>query len=529
MAAAHSGARRRQATTDRRDACRNPIWLLSLSFALPAMMSCPAWAAKWDIVPTLAVSETYTDNIALTSDATKQSEWITQVTPGISVAATGPRLRLNASYAPQLTYYAQGERGNEVFHRLNAGANAELAEKLLFVDAGATVDQYNVSLQGPVTTSNVNTTGNRSTAGTFFVSPFLLRDFGSTVRAEARYTYSLWQSEDDVSLSKSESNRIQLRLASGPAYKLLTWEAAYSREMIDYEDALQPDTDSEVATLGARRLITPSLGLLARLGYENYDYRVVGTDAGGTAWGVGFEWTPTPRTSLTALAGERFYGDSYSLDFRHRTRLTVWSAGYSEEITSARSLFFVPATTSTSGYLNTLYSSRFPDPVARQRAVEEFIARAGLPPNLGAPIDFYTNQLFLQKRWQASVGLLGVRNTLIASIFKDTREALPTTLTLLSAGDFAVSDTVIQTGGSLVWNHQISARNSLNVGAAYSRYEFPDTGRVDRYVNGGVSLTRQLRPRTSGSLGYRWQQNSSNFDGAEYKENAVFATLTMRF
>jgi uncharacterized protein (PEP-CTERM system associated) len=229
------------------------------------------------------------------------------------------------------------------------------------------VDQYNVSLQGPVTTNNISATGNRSTATTFFVSPYLLRDFGSAVRAEARYTYSVWRSEDDVSLSQSESNRIHLGLASGPAYKLLTWELAYSREIIDYEDVLQADTDAEVATARARRLITPSLGLLARLGYENYDYRVVGPDAGGTAWGAGFEWTPTPRTSLTALAGERFYGDSYFLDFRHRTRLTAWSAGYSEEITSARSLFFVPATTSTSGYLDTLFFS----PISRSGSPAE--------------------------------------------------------------------------------------------------------------------------------------------------------------
>jgi uncharacterized protein (PEP-CTERM system associated) len=529
MATAPSGARRRQATTDRGDAYRNPLLLLSLSFALPAMISCPAWAAKWDIEPTLTVSETYTDNISLTPDAARQAEWITQLVPGISVTATGPRLRLNASYAPQLTYYARGERGNEVYHRLNATANAELAEQLLFVDAGATVDQYNISLQGPLTTSNVNTTGNRTTASTFFVSPFLLRDFGSAVSAEARYTYSVWTSDDTVTLSKSEANRINLRLASGPAYKLLTWELAYSKEIIDYEDVLQPDTDTELATVSARRLITPSVGLLARAGYEDYGYRIVGPGAGGSAWGAGFEWAPTPRTFLSALAGERFYGDTYFLDFRHRTRLTAWSAGYSEDITSARSLFFLPATTSTSGYLDTLFSSRFPDPQARQKAVQEFIAQAGLPPNLSAPINFYTSQLFLAKRWSASVGLLGVRNTLIAGIYKDTREALPSNIAQAGMGDFVASDTISQTGGTLVWNHQLSGRSALNVAAAYTRYEYLDTGRIDRLADAGVSLSRQLQPRLSASLTYRRLENDSNFDGSDYKENSVKATLHMRF
>jgi uncharacterized protein (PEP-CTERM system associated) len=503
--------------------------LLSLSFALSAMVCGPASAATWDIAPTFKVNETYTDNVSLTPEATKQADWVTQLVPGISVIATGPRLRLNASYTPQLTYYAGGQAANQVYQRLTAAAKAELAERLLFLDAGATVDQYNISLQGPVTTSNVNTTGNRSTARTFFVSPSLLRDLGSAVRAEARYTYSVWSSDSGSSLLKSEANRIQLRLANGPAYKLLTWELSYSREIIDYENGLQPDTDAEVATARTRYLITPSVGLLARLGYEDYHYHVVGPGAGGTAWGAGVEWTPTPRTSLTALAGRRFYGDSYFLDFRHRTRLTAWSAGYSEDITTARTQFFAPATTSTSDYLNTLLSSRFPDPAARKTAVEDFIARTGLPPDLSAPINFYTTQLFLLKRWHASLGLIGVRNALIGGIFKDSREALPGAPALTGAGDFAISDTVIQTGGSLVWNHQISTQSALNVGATYSRNEFLNTGRVDKLATGAVSLTHQLKPRVSGSLSFRRRDNDSNVDTADYKENSVTASLQMRF
>jgi uncharacterized protein (PEP-CTERM system associated) len=494
------------------------------------MLPCLGWAATWDIVPTLEIRETYTDNVSLTTDQAKQDEWITQVNPAISLRATAPRFRLNASYAPQLIYYGQGHRDNDVYQRLSASANAELAEQLLFLDAGAAVDQYNVSLQGPLTTSNVNTTGNRSTNNTFFVSPFLLRDFGSAVRAEARYTYSVWSSDGSSSLlSDSEANRINLRLASGPAYKLLTWELAYSREAIDYENVRDSDTDTEVVTAQARRLITPTVGLLVRAGHEDYRYRVVGPGAGGSAWGAGFEWAPTPRTSLTALAGERFYGETYFLDFRHRTRLTAWSAGYSEDITSARSLFFLPATTSTSGYLNALYSSRFPDPVARQNAVEEFIARAGVPQNLNDPINFYTSELFLAKRWHASLGLLGVRNTLIANIFKDTREALPGNLALTSSGDFLISDEIRQTGGGLAWTHRLSGRSALNVWGTYTRNEFPETGQIDKRVEGEVSLSRQFQPRVSGSLAYRRLDNDSNFAASDYKENSVTASLHMRF
>ncbi len=494
---------------------------LSLSAALPVLLSCPAWGAKWEVVPTLSLVETYTDNLSLTPDAAKQSDWVTQVIPGISIAATGARLKLNATYTPEVTYYARGMRDNQVFHRGNATGSAELAKQLLFFDAGAKVDQYDVSVQGPLTTTNVNTTGNRATVGTYFVSPYLRRDFGSAVQAEARFTYSVVDSDDTSSLSNSVADRINLRLASGSAYKVLTWDLAYSKETIDYETGA--DADIEVSNLNVRRLITPTVGLLAQGGYEYYKRGLI-PPTEGPSWSAGLEWTPSPRTHLAATAGERFFGNAYSLGFRHRTRLTTWSAGYSENVTTTRSEFFVPATTSTAGYLDTLFSSRFPDPLARQKAVEEFIARTGLPPSLSAPINIFTTQLFLVKSWNASAGILGVSNVLIANVFGSTSEGLAGDLVLPTAPNAS-----IQTGTSLLWNWRVTARNAWNLAAAYRRNESPNTGEIAYLTNVTMGLTRQFQPRLSGSLNYRRQQNDSNFAGSDYTENAVSATLRMRF
>ena len=495
--------------------------LLSLSAGLSTLLACPAWAAKWEIVPTLSLVETYTDNVSLTPDAAKQSDWVTQVIPGISIAATGARLRFNVAYAPEVTYYAREEANNKTYQRLNATGNAELAKQLLFVDAGASVAQYNVSLQGPLTTSNVNTTGNRTTATTVFVSPYLIHDFGSAVRAEARFTYSVANSDDTAALSNSVADRINLRLASVPGYKLLAWDLAYRKETIDYETG--GDTDIEVITMNARRLITPTVGLLAQGGYEYYKSGIIAPTE-GPSWSVGLDWAPSPRTRLAATAGQRFFGNAYSFDFRHRTRLTTWSAGYSQNVTTTRSEFFIPSTTSTAGYLDTLFSTRFPDPVDRQKAVEEFIARTGLPPSLSAPINVFATQLFLVKTWNASAGILGVRHVLIANVFGLTSEGLAGDLVLPTA-----PNTSIQTGTSLVWNWRMTARNAWNLDASYRRNESPSTGEISYLTHVTMGLSRQFQPRLSGSLSYRFQQNDSNFSGSDYTENAVLATLRLGF
>jgi uncharacterized protein (PEP-CTERM system associated) len=176
-----------------------------------------------------------------------------------------------------------------------------------------------------------------------------------------------------------------------------------------------------------------------------------------------------------------------------------------------------------------LFLAQFPDPAARQKAVEEFIARTGLPPSLGAPVNFFSDQLFLAKRWQASAGLLGVRNTLLANVFTQTREVLLGGVVRPGTGDFAASNSIRLTGASLAWNWRETARNTWNLGVGYTRNEFLDSNRADDLGYVRMGLTRQFQPRLSGSLNYRRQQNESNISGADYTENAVFATLRMRF
>jgi uncharacterized protein (PEP-CTERM system associated) len=498
-----------------------------LSAALAALFACPAWAAQWDIVPSLTVAETYTDNLSLTPDALKRHEWVTQISPGISIAATGPRLQFSAKYAPELVYYGRGPQEDQTLQRGTAFGEAELAEKLLFVEAGGNVDQYDISLRDPVAASNVNATQNRGTVDTYYVTPYLKRELGSAAKAEARFTYSGWSSDVSGTLTDNVAERVELRLESGAAYKLLTWSLSYFREKVDYES--QPQTSGEAGTAKARRLLTPTLGLLAEGGYENYESGVLLAGAEGSFWKAGFEWTPTPRTRLAATGGERFYGKTYAFDLAHRTRLTTWSAGYSEGITSTRSQFIVPATVSTSAYLDALFQTGIPDPAAREQAVADLIARTGLPESLAAPVNFFTGEQFLAKRWQAAGGIMGVRNVLIVSAFKETRERLVGSSLLPVTGDFVASNTVTQTGGGIAWSLKLTATSALSANASLSRNEFFDAGRVDDLAYATVALIRQIKPKASGTLRWRRQQNESSLAGASYRENAVTVTVTMSF
>ena len=490
------------------------------------LLALPALAAKWDIVTDLSVEEMYTDNLRLAPNSTKESEWITQLRPSIAIRADGPGLRFMANYSPQLVYYAQSNADTKVFHDGAASLNAELIDQRLFVDAGARVSYANVSVQGPVTESNVNPTGNRARVETFFVSPVLVQNFGSAARAEARFTFSAANSNDPGSTQDSTANAVNLLLASGPAYRVLTGDISYFKQRIDYDDPLTSSVDSDVILANARQLIRPTVGLLVQGGYEEYDYGAAGLASdNGSRWAVGLDWLPSPRTRLAALAGRRFFGDAYQLDFRHRTRRTTLSASYTEDVTTTRSNYFAPTANTTAGYLDPLHCAQASDQVACKREVGSVISQRGLPITLGGPINSFTNRPLLEKRWLAAIAVEGVRNIVIANVFTLDRTPLPGAVFL--PGPSTVEESSDEIGTSLAWNLRMSARDTWNLGAAYTRRKFP--GREDDLTSVSMGLTRQFQPRFSGSLSYRRLQNDSNLSTSEYTENAVIGTVQIRF
>src|SRR5262249_36484185 len=155
-----------------------------------------------------------------------------------------------------------------------------------------------------------------------------------------------------------------------------------------------------------------------------------------------------PRTNLTATAGHRYFGKTYGLDFSHRMSRTFVSAGYTEDITTTRAQFVVPGQVDTATYLDTLLLSRFPDPIERKQVVQQEIARSGLPPTLAVPVNFFTDQLFLQKSFQAAAGLQGPVHTFLANFYTTLRQQLTPGLSN-AAGDFSASTSVDQYGTRL--------------------------------------------------------------------------------
>jgi len=493
-----------------------------------------AGAAEWKFTPSLALIETYTDNVALAPPGHEKSEFITQINPGISLMGTSPRLKLNANYVMQNLVYAEDSSRDTMNHILNADANAELVDNLLFLDGRAAISQQNISLLGPQAADNTNITGNRTEVRTYTVSPYLRHSFSNYASTEIRYAH------DEVStggsgLLNTQTDRIQLGLNSGSAFRTLGWGLNYSNGKTSYGNTANTsiqDIDTEVLSGSLRYSVTPKFRLTATGGYEKNNYISVGAKPEGSFWSAGFSWAPSARTSIDASAGRRFFGDTYSLAASHRTRLTAWSLNYSEDITSTQSQFLIPVTIDTASFLNQLWAATIPDPVIRQQTVDAFIQGNALPPALAQSVNYFTNRFFLQKRLQASVAVTGTKNTLVLSLFsvsRDAQTAQAQDSALFGSSILALTDRTKQVGGTAFWNWRIDPRTSANINAVYARNTYPSLGRTDNDKTIRLSLTRQFQPKLSGSVELRRLQRDSSQDGGDYRENALIASLFMRF
>ncbi|GAO34852.1 hypothetical protein SCT_0232 [Sulfuricella sp. T08] len=497
-------------------------------------------AAEWKATPSLNLKETYTDNVRLAPPGHEKSEFITQINPGISLTGTGPHLKLNASYGMQNLVYAEESSQNTMNHMLNANANAELVDNLFFLDGRAAISQQNISLLGPQAADSANITGNRTEVQTYSVSPYLRHKFSNYASTEIRYTH------DEVStggseLLNSQADRIQLGLNSGSAFKTLGWGLNYSKGKTSYANTANlfpPALDTEVLSGNLSYLVTSKFRLTATGGYEKNNYISIGPKPDGSFWSAGFSWAPSAMTSIDGSAGRRFFGDTYSLAASHRTRLTAWSLGYSEDITSTRSQFLIPIdpTRVMDLYLAALYPNwAAADPVLRQKLTEDYINTFGLPPELAAlagPVNYLTNRLFLQKRLQASVAVTGAKNTLVLSLFHVTRDAQTSQAQdslLFGSSTLALTDNTKQVGGNAFWSWRMGPRTSANINAGFTRNSFPSLGRTDKDKTIRLSLTRQFQPKLDGSLELRRLQRDSSQDGGDYSENALTASLFMRF
>jgi len=457
-----------------------------------------AKAAEWSLKLSLSLSESYSDNIAMSSPPNKRPDWATDVSPGLILTANGSRLKLQAHYQMQNVFYAHNGQHNATNHHLKADAHSELVEEHLFLDGIANVSQQNISASGNQSLNNFNISANRADVTSLIISPYLKNHFQGLADSEIRFTHSIL-STNALGFANDQNNKLMLKLDTGHAFGVMKGGLSYTVQQSNYSNFV-PTINGENYTGNLSYMLTPRFALNANAGYETSDYLSIGRQPRGVFYSAGITWVPSQRTHIEASAGHRFYGSTFAIAAKHRSRRTTWQLDYSEDVTTTQA---------------------------------QFLADAGLPNQpVPGPGNFFSNRVFLQKRWQGSVTVTGRRNTVVFNLFdvwRDAQTPQAQNLALLGAANLALSDQSKQLGSNTSWNSKITPQTTATLTAGYSRNILPTVGITSYDSNIQLSVATRLETGVSSAIRLLHNQRSSNQPNGNYQENAITAALLMQF
>ena len=495
-----------------------------LAAALSAI-TLPVHAGEWTITPSISINETMTDNVDQV-EKHRTSSLVTDVVPGINIVGTGDRVKLRFDYQMHNLYYSDDSSRNNHQNFLNAAGTLEALENWLFIDANASISQQNLSAFRGATYSSVDTNNSNNTTetSTYRLSPYFRGMFGSSAEYELRYNLAKTTS-DESNTYDTETRALVAKLKGSPQLSKFGWALDASTQKSEFDNGRDNEADLLRGVLTYQ--YDPQFRVSLIAGRESNDYVSVDKKS-HTIKGLGVEWSPTDRTLLSASREDRFFGNSDSITFTHRTARTAWKYRQTKDA--------VTSTDQMSGGIGTyfdlfdsMFLSAIPDPAARAAFVNAFLQANGISPTAQLQGGFMTTGVTLQKRRELSFALSGARNTVtFAATQNDTSDLSQVAGTGWFAGtDFANMNKVRQTGASVNWSHKLTGLSTLTGGFSRLKSE----GRGGSTVSTDedlftVNFLTKLGPQTDVGVGFR----RIDVDGTtSYTENVVTGTFSHRF
>ncbi|MGK2953978.1 MAG: TIGR03016 family PEP-CTERM system-associated outer membrane protein, partial [Thiobacillus sp.] len=471
------------------------------------------------LTPSVGGSATYTDN-ANQSASNPESAVILGVTPGFNLQSEGSR-RVQAT----LQYGLRGvtrfgdDNDSDLYHNLNAIGKAELVEGFLFIDGSARISQELISLLGSPAEADTNDS-NRATVGTYSISPYIEKRLGTFADAQARYTASGAIFENDVATaSDSTVNAFNAGLTSGTHFNDLTWGLNYSIRQADNRNAA--DTTFEHVVLDLGYALTRKFRVLGSVGEEWNDYPSL-TETSGPAYRLGFGFAPNRRTSIEVLAGERYFGPTYNLSARHRTRSTNWNASYSEDISDTTRLL------AASGTLYNFWCPSLPSPLVLDWPFSTPPDASCVPHgNSMGPVFDLRSGAFISKTLRAGVNWQ-LRKMNYALSVSDSKR-------LYTSADAEDQTRTVSATAAYRMTPHTTVIGSLNLTRTKVPEQLtilqptPEPAREDDLVSLSLGVSHQFAEKLNGALTFRHSQRDSNVATSNYDENSIMASVNLRF
>jgi hypothetical protein len=440
--------------------------------------------AEWEITPGIGLGVVYSDNVFLDPDDLAREDTVTEVIPGIAISYAGPRVDLNLDYRMLNYFYAEDSDLDNTYHQLDSNATAELVREAVFLDAGAVVRQQIIDPAGPIGGTPAIGSSNITDEATYFLSPYWRSMIGGDTEWQLRYTEARLD-YDDPTLADSDHQSAAASLDSQDPGRRLSWGLSYSGTRTDYETGERIELQRAFAELGLR--VTRVTRLVALGGYEENDFDTNEPDPPeGSFWAVGLRSQRDGRYEVEALAGERFFGETYRFSWVQRARRWDLELAYSEDFTTSAG------------------SSLQSDPAAQP----------SLP---GQSVGTLSSEVFLSRLGSGTLTFGTARTQVSISGFDEKRE-------------FQASDNEERVRGvdlGLRW--QLQPRTGLSANLAGRDNTLVGETVPDRIRSATIGLDYRLSPRVVASVEGRYTDRASDVVARDYRERGASLRLTAEF
>ncbi|WP_291991187.1 TIGR03016 family PEP-CTERM system-associated outer membrane protein [Candidatus Accumulibacter sp. ACC007] len=493
---------------------------------LPVVLACaatPLHAENWTIVPSIAVSETLTDNVFLSSSSNKQGDLVTGITPSISINGQGARanLRLDYGLTEQLYLRESSQRNRQ--NALNAVGTLEAIEDFFFIDATGRISQQYLSAFGAVSPSNANVDSNRTETSSYSLSPYLRGKLLGWADYRLRYQATTTSSQSNLAPGLNSSQWTG-GLNGSTRWNHITWALDASSLKNDYEFGRDYDATRYDVTVAYR--FNPQFQVSLLGGRESNNYASLDQQTNFTR-GVGFDWTPSTRTRLNATVRNRFFGTGWDINFSHRRPRSMFTFRSSKDVS------LQPQGVGNTGQGNN-YDAFYaiiaatnptftPAQIGAQTA--QLLVDRGIPADSTVVNGYLNDRPQVQNLQQLTAALIGSRNTVTFTATRSEQQGLSVINGLTD--DYSTRDRILQVGYGIIWAHQLSGLSSLSLSFNQQRSSSFITSSPETTTTGGyLLLSTRITPKTSANIGARRVISSGV---TSYTENALTGALSHSF
>ena len=495
-------------------------WFLSLT----AIVANQSAAQSFQFVPQFDLKERYSDNAALALAPLARSDWITDLTANIHLENRSARLNGTLDYRITRAIYSKLTNLDNTQRSLNSNASLEAVEKWLFIDARATISQQNRSPFGTASPTDVSsTTPNRVETSTYQISPYIRGNFADAAMYQFRANSTQSQTSDNV-VPDTRTNDFSGFVKSPPSSSIFGWSV--DGNIVTIRNVIVNKREDSRVRAALTVAVNPQIHLSLSGGHEISD--LGGGEKKGTAtYGGGVEWSPSDRTQFAAVTQKRFFGFDHLIGFAHRTPLTAWRFTSSKEIDVLNNQLSSTRPGSVYSLLLDLLASTISDPVGRSEAAQQRIEQTGIPTSSGLQDGFLNATPYLIKRQEATVALLGVRNTIALGAGRREQSSLDGSA--LTPAGLGQTQQLRQDAINGAWAYRLSALSTVRLSISYMRTEDRNRAELNTVQRvQGITFSTRFGPSTTGSVGVQRIVFESTVENS-YRENAFGSSFLFRF